>query len=237
MAAVEFVTASTKIGMDRRYKTIVTSSAGYPLDKTYYQTVKGMVTPLDILEPGGTLIIASSCSEGFGSPEFREAQTRLVAMGPERFLATLTAKSLAEIDEWQTEMQMKAMRIGEIALYTTGLDAEERRITGVTLAPTVRRGPARGDRAPQRPGRRLHPRRPLRRAGLCRRMSLSIRLDAVGGVAGDMFAAAMVDACPICATACLVMRRGAAARHRHPGVRAGHERRAALPALPAVGKR
>ena len=34
------------------------------MDKTYYQTIKGMVTPLDILEPGGTLIIASDCSEG-----------------------------------------------------------------------------------------------------------------------------------------------------------------------------
>ena len=137
MAAVDFVGASTRIGIGRRYRTIVTSSAGYPLDKTYYQTVKGMVTPLDILEPGGTLIIASSCSEGFGSPEFREAQARLVALGPERFLATLTAKSLAEIDEWQTEMQMKAMRVGRIELYTTGLDAEERRITGVALTPDV----------------------------------------------------------------------------------------------------
>jgi lactate racemase len=137
MAAVDFVTASTKICMGRRYKTIVTSSAGYPLDKTYYQTVKGMVTPLDILEPGGTLIIASSCSEGFGSPEFREAQARLVAMGPERFLATLTAKSLAEVDEWQTQMQMKAMRLGRVELYTTGLDDEERRITGVTITTNV----------------------------------------------------------------------------------------------------
>jgi len=137
MAAVDFVTASTKIAMGRRYKTIVTSSAGYPLDKTYYQTVKGMVTPLDILEPGGTLIIASSCSEGFGSPEFREAQARLVAMGPERFLATLTAKSLAEVDEWQTQMQMKAMRLGRVELYTTGLDDEERRITGVTITTNV----------------------------------------------------------------------------------------------------
>ncbi len=50
----------------------------HPLDKTYYQTVKGMVTPLDILEPGGTLIVASACSEGFGSAEFRAAQARLV---------------------------------------------------------------------------------------------------------------------------------------------------------------
>ena len=58
-------------------RPILTSAAGHPLDGTYYQTVKGMVTPLDILEPGGMLIVASACSEGFGSPEFRDAQQRL----------------------------------------------------------------------------------------------------------------------------------------------------------------
>lgn len=133
LAAVEFIARATRIEVGRKFKTVVTSSAGYPLDKTYYQTIKGMVTPLDILEPGGTLIIASECSEGFGSHEFREAQGRLVEMGPDRFLATLTAKTLAEIDEWQTEMQLKAMRIGKVQLYTQGLDAEEQRITGVEM--------------------------------------------------------------------------------------------------------
>jgi len=137
LAAVEFVSGATQIRVPRRFKTVVTSSAGYPLDKTYYQTVKSMVTPLDILEPGGTLIVASECSEGFGSHEFREAQAKLVELGPERFLATLTAKSLAEIDEWQTEMQLKPMRRGTIQLFTTGLDAEERRITGVELVASL----------------------------------------------------------------------------------------------------
>jgi nickel-dependent lactate racemase len=137
LAAVQFIEAATAVPVGRRFKTVVTSSAGYPLDKTYYQTVKGMVTPLDILEPGGTLIIASQCSEGFGSAEFREAQARLVDLGPERFLATLTAKSLAEVDEWQTEMQLKPMRVGRIQLYTTGLDDEERRITGVEIISSV----------------------------------------------------------------------------------------------------
>ncbi len=133
LAAVDFIAKATRITVGRRFKTVVTSSAGYPLDKTYYQTIKGMVTPLDILEPGGTLIIASECSEGFGSHEFRDAQARLVALGPERFLATLTAKSLAEIDEWQTEMQLKAMRVGRMQLYTGGLSAEEQSITGVEV--------------------------------------------------------------------------------------------------------
>jgi nickel-dependent lactate racemase len=137
MAAVDFAAEATRIPVPRRYQTVVTSSAGYPLDKTYYQTVKGMVTPLDILEPGGTLIIASACSEGFGSPEFRAAQDRLVEMGANRFLATLTAKSLAEIDEWQTEMQMKAMRIGRVELYTTGLDPAERQATAVVITANI----------------------------------------------------------------------------------------------------
>ncbi|HEY9215100.1 MAG TPA: nickel-dependent lactate racemase [Ancylobacter sp.] len=137
LAAVEFISAVTRIPVPRKFKTVVTSSAGYPLDKTYYQTVKGMVTPLDILEPGGTLIIASECSEGFGSEEFREAQQRLVDLGPERFLATITAKTLADVDEWQTEMQLKPMRVGKVVLYTTGLTPGEREITGVEISSSL----------------------------------------------------------------------------------------------------
>jgi lactate racemase len=143
LAAVAFATASCRVEVPRKFRTVVTSSAGYPLDKTYYQTVKGMVTPLDIVAPGGTLIIASECSEGIGSAEFRAAQQRLVALGPERFLATLTAKSLAEVDEWQTEMQLKPMRLGRIQLYTTGLSEADRAVTGVEQIASVDEAVAR----------------------------------------------------------------------------------------------
>jgi len=131
LAAVAFVAESTRVPVGRRFATILTSAAGHPLDKTYYQTVKGMVTPLDILEPGGTLIVASACSEGLGSPEFRAAQKRLQALGPDGFLQTLLAKSLADVDEWQTEMQLKSLRAGRVQLYTTGLSDDERSLTGV----------------------------------------------------------------------------------------------------------
>jgi nickel-dependent lactate racemase len=137
LRAVDFVEQSTRVPVGGRFRTIVTSAAGHPLDKTYYQTVKGMVTPLDILEPGGTLIVASSCSEGFGSAEFKQAQARLCALGPEAFLATLVGKRFADIDEWQTEMQLKPMRAGRVQLYTTGLDADERRLTGVETVESV----------------------------------------------------------------------------------------------------
>ena len=137
LAAVEFVRASTELPVGRKFKTIVTSSAGYPLDKTYYQTVKAMVVPMDILEPGGTIIVASEISEGFGSPEFRAAQERLVALGPDAFLDTLLAKSHADVDEWQTEMQLKPMRVGNIQLYAPNMPAEDRRITGVEMVDSL----------------------------------------------------------------------------------------------------
>ncbi len=144
LAAVAFARQSTEVRVPRKFKTVVTSAAGYPLDKTYYQTVKGMVTPLDILEPGGTLIIASECSEGFGSPEFQEAQGRLVALGPDAFLQAILRKKLADIDEWQTEMQLKPMRLGRVELYTTGLSARERELTGVEVIDSVDRAIQRG---------------------------------------------------------------------------------------------
>jgi len=111
----------------------VTSSAGYPLDKTYYQTVKGMVGPIDILEPGGTLVIVSSCSEGIGSPEYAEAQVCLTKLGPANFLRSIMDKKHAAIDEWQSEMQVKAMNKARILLYTDGLSKQDRALTAVTL--------------------------------------------------------------------------------------------------------
>ena len=137
LTAVSFVADSARVPVGRKFSTVVTSAAGHPLDKTYYQTVKGMVTPLDILAPGGTLIVASACSEGFGSPEFRDAQERLCSIGPDAFLQTLLAKRFADVDEWQTEMQLKALRAGRVQLHTTGLADDDRRLTGVDMIDSV----------------------------------------------------------------------------------------------------
>jgi nickel-dependent lactate racemase len=125
------------VALDEQFGTVVTSAAGYPLDKTYYQTVKGMVTPIGIMAPGADLIIASACSEGIGSREFAEAQRRLVDRGPERFLKEISAKRFADVDEWQTEMQLKPMRIGSIQLYSDGLDEAARQLTGVEMIGSV----------------------------------------------------------------------------------------------------
>ncbi|WP_238344029.1 nickel-dependent lactate racemase [Ramlibacter lithotrophicus] len=137
LAAVAFVADSARVAIGRKFSTVLTSSAGHPLDKTYYQTVKGMVTPLDIVKPGGTLIVVSECCEGMGSAEFRDAQQRLLALGPDAFLRSLLAKNFADVDEWQTEMQLKSMRVARVQLYTTGLQGDDRALTGVEMIDSV----------------------------------------------------------------------------------------------------
>jgi lactate racemase len=131
LAAVDFMKKYAEIGVPRRFGTVITSSAGYPLDKTYYQTVKGMVGPMDVLEPGGDLFIVSECSEGMGSPDYVEAQRKLVAVGPAQFLEDLWPKGNAAVDEWQTEMQLKPMRTGTIRFYTQALGKQDLELTGV----------------------------------------------------------------------------------------------------------
>ena len=46
--AVRFAEGFATVPVGERFKTVLTSAAGYPLDATYYQTVKGMVGPLEI---------------------------------------------------------------------------------------------------------------------------------------------------------------------------------------------
>src|SRR6267378_622876 len=148
--AVAFVERYVRVPVSRRFKTVLTSAAGYPLDKTYYQTVKGMVAPLDILEPGANLIVASECSEGMGSPEYVRAQRRLIALGPDGFLREIEKKRFADVDEWQTQMQLKPMRIGRIHLYCGG--PVDPLLTGVSAIDSVGRAvqdSAREKRDPQ----------------------------------------------------------------------------------------
>jgi predicted transcriptional regulator len=59
-----------------------------------------------------------------GSREFVEAQRLLRETGPDGFLSVLESREKALIDEWQTEMLVKALRVGNIKLYTTGLSEE-----------------------------------------------------------------------------------------------------------------
>lgn len=135
--AIAFARPYFEIPVPRRYKTVITSAAGYPLDRNYYQTVKGMVGAAGILEPGGDLIIVSECSEGLGTVEYAESQGRLIDLGMERFLKETAQKQYAAIDEWESVMQAKAMKIGKVHLYSGGLTDDERALTGVYVVGSI----------------------------------------------------------------------------------------------------
>jgi nickel-dependent lactate racemase len=131
--AIEFLRPYSEVYVPQRFKTVVTSSAGYPLDKTYYQTVKGMVGAKEIMSPGGDLFIVSEISEGMGSPEYVAAQQKLIELGTNGFLESIKQKQHADIDEWQTEMQLKAMRAGTVRLFSDGLSTKDHALTGVEI--------------------------------------------------------------------------------------------------------
>jgi len=133
LEAVAYMRRYAEICTDRRVKTIITSGGGYPLDKTYYQTVKSMVGAMGLLENSGDIIVFSECSEGMGSLDYVQAQKQLVKHGVDGFLELIKPKSRAAIDEWQTEMQLKPMRIGNIHLFS-GLSTDDRPLTGVNCA-------------------------------------------------------------------------------------------------------
>ena len=136
LQAVAFARDYLTVPVPRRFRTVVTSAAGFPLDQTYYQTVKGMVTPKQILAEDAALIVASDCAEGLGSNAYRAAQQRLRDEGAPRFLRSLLAKPMADVDEWESEMQLKAQRAARVQLVS-GLNAQDRDLTGVECVDSV----------------------------------------------------------------------------------------------------
>ena len=81
------------------------------------------------MKPGGNIIIVSECSEGLGSAEFVDSQSRLVNLGPEAFLKSLLEKPRADVDEWQTEMQLRPMGVAQINLFSRRLSIQDKTLT------------------------------------------------------------------------------------------------------------
>lgn len=119
---------------------VVTTSAGYPLDLTFYQGVKGMVAALPVLKPGGTLIIAQENAEGIGGPEFSELILGEVSL--ESFMVQAFRGEVCVIDQWQLQEMQKVACRARIMNYSTGLDAETQRRLFVEPIASVEAGVA-----------------------------------------------------------------------------------------------
>lgn len=103
---------------------VLTSCGGYPLDTTFYQCVKGMVSCLPALRDGGTVVAFGGCSEGVGSPEYTETLTKYSGRWRE-FLTDIQRPGPFIKDQWQFQMQCLALEKageGNLIFVTDGLD-------------------------------------------------------------------------------------------------------------------
>lgn len=137
LESVAFVRRYAEVPIERQFQTLVTSAAGYPLDKTYYQTVKGMVAPIQILADGGQMIVASACEEGLGSHEYRQSQSRLLSLGRQGFMERIRRMPLADVDGWQTHMLLRTLAVGNVSLFSEGIKGNERELTGVQMIESI----------------------------------------------------------------------------------------------------
>jgi nickel-dependent lactate racemase len=119
---VRFCEQVVKVVLDEPVDIVVTSSAGYPLDTTWYQAVKGLTGALPIVKRGGTIILAASLSEGIGSPEFR----RLLQENPDlqEFKRRILGKDYFVMDQWQLEELAKVLERCKVKVYSDGLPPE-----------------------------------------------------------------------------------------------------------------
>ena len=69
-AGVEFVERTWLEKISEPADVVITSSAGYPLDLTFYQSVKGITAATHLVKPGGRILLVGECAEGMGSAEF-----------------------------------------------------------------------------------------------------------------------------------------------------------------------
>jgi lactate racemase len=98
---------------------VISTAAGYPLDTTFYQTVKGMVAALPIIKRGGTIIVAASMTQGIGSPEFQGLFDEHASI--DAFMQRILSKDYFVMDQWQLEEQAKVLRHAKVKVVTDGL--------------------------------------------------------------------------------------------------------------------
>lgn len=119
---VEAARRTAEAPVSRPVEIVVTTCAGYPLDLTFYQAVKGMVGVLPILRDGGTIVLAAECAEGLGGREF--AETLLALDDLEEFVRRTYEPGFFVPDQWEIHELWKAVRRAEVLMFSEGIPAD-----------------------------------------------------------------------------------------------------------------
>lgn len=135
MEGVRFCESVVKATVKKEVDIVVTSCAGYPLDTTWYQAVKGLMGALPIVKQGGTIILVASLTEGIGSPEFQQ----LIQENPDlnKFKERIMGTDYFIMDQWQLEEFAKVVAKCKVKVVSEGLSAETLRNCHVEPAASV----------------------------------------------------------------------------------------------------
>jgi nickel-dependent lactate racemase len=107
--------------LDEPVDAVITTSAGYPLDLTFYQAIKGVTAASHIVKPGGRILLLAACEEGAGAPEFR----RMLKDFPSwREFMDAIEHAPVIVDQWQLEKFALVTAKAEVLFYVPGLPAE-----------------------------------------------------------------------------------------------------------------
>ncbi|WP_321472443.1 nickel-dependent lactate racemase [uncultured Paludibaculum sp.] len=118
---VAFVRRETTQWIPQTVDAAITSAAGYPLDLTFYQCVKGVTAASHIVKPGGIILLMGACDEGSGAHEFSRLMKEFP--DPQRFLETIS-RTPVTIDQWQLEKLAMVVASHRIWWYTPGLSPD-----------------------------------------------------------------------------------------------------------------
>jgi nickel-dependent lactate racemase len=132
---VSFVRGVVRDTVAEPVDIVVTSCAGYPLDTTFYQAVKGLTGALPIVKQGGTIIMCASLTEGIGSPQFQQLFHENASL--ESFVQRILGKDYFVMDQWQLEELAKVRRKAKVKIVSDGLSPEVLKGLFVEAAPTI----------------------------------------------------------------------------------------------------
>jgi lactate racemase len=121
-AGVDFLESTSLETLLGPADAVITSAAGYPLDLTFYQTVKGITAAQHVVKPGGRILVLGECAEGMGSPEFAHRVQTLT--GFQGFLDEIR-ETPVEVDQWQLEKLALVGAKHELFFYTPGVSKEQ----------------------------------------------------------------------------------------------------------------
>jgi nickel-dependent lactate racemase len=138
LAGVASVEEVVRAPIDPPADIVVTSAAGYPLDLTYYQAVKGMVAAMPAVKRGGTILLAARCAEGIGGPHFRASL--LESEDVEAFVQRTYDPGFFVPDQWEVHELAKALRHAEVLCYSEGIEADTLRRCFVQPVASVEAG-------------------------------------------------------------------------------------------------